>query len=258
MKLRTARRIARLLPLAVAVLVGARAEWFAQPPTRPGPPTEQDGSVAAGAAAQLPNPAPVLPGAPSPVRPDPEPATSSPPVAPVAADPAALPMESPPTHLPAESLPVESLPVEPAAPAPVGEPPGVPAAAAEVLVDPQDAPPDDSSAAQDAGGQDGPGSSGTQWDRAEVRALSPQLSKRAVRLADALAAAAPLPVPASRLAVELGVDREAIGAYAAALNRTAAATRPYLPAPVQQHGTNAKPRYALEAAFAAHWPPEQD
>ena len=234
--------------------------------------------MAAGAAAQLPNLAPVLPGAPSPVRPDPEPATSGPPVAAVAADPAALPMESPPTQppvarlpveslpveslpvesLPVESLPVESLPAEPAAPAPVGEPPGVPAAAAEVLVDPQDAPPDDSSAAQDAGGQDGPGSSGTQWDRAEVRALSPQLSKRAVRLADALAAAAPLPVPASRLAVELGVDREAIGAYAAALNRTAAATRPYLPAPVQQHGTNAKPRYALEAAFAAHWPPEQD
>lgn len=96
------------------------------------------------------------------------------------------------------------------------------------------------------------------WGRAEVKALAPQLSKRATRLANALAAVAPLPVPASRLAAELGAPREAIASYVAALNRTAATTRPNLPAPVQQQGgTPAKPRYALDSGFAAHWPPAE-
>lgn len=141
---------------------------------------------------------------------------------PPAPEPLPSRLESP---TPVEGLPVEALPVE------------APGAEAGQIDEPRPA-------------EDG-------WGRAEVKALAPQLSKRATRLADALAAVAPLPIPTSRLAVELSAPREAIASYVAALNRTAATTRPNLPAPVQQQGTPAKPRYALDSGFAAHWPPKE-
>lgn len=247
MKLRTALRCVVLLPAAVAGL----AWWVAKPRNPPVSPDGQTLPSAATAVGETLDHQPDPPDTPSLVEPTSElPAVSE--ATPLPAGP--LPIESPVTGAPAGSLPAGP---SPAAPTPAGESAVVSVPTAEAPAAPQIQAVDPSPAQGADDPRDVPGLLGVEWNLAEVKALTPQLSKRAVRLADALAAAGPLPVPVSRLALELSVTREAIAAHAAALNRTAAATRPNLTAPVQQHGTPAKPRYTLDAAFAAHWPPEQ-
>ena len=176
--------------------------------------------------------------------------------------------EEPVADVPPPAAPLDPLPPseEEAPPPPPLEPPAGPPATADGPTFPAAAPaapsPADTDQAAD-GRPDAPPEPEAapepdeQWDQAAVRALSPQLTKRAARLADALAAAAPDPVPAGRLATGLGVAGPALVDSVTALNRTAATTRANLPAPVRKQGSGSKTRYALDPAFAAHWPPSR-